>query len=223
MQQAGEAQAGMSAFAEAGGDGASLLQRADAVAAALGRRIQHHIDQTTPYYRERWAAAATCLVLFGLRVAAYGGFYVIAYGLGIYLLNAFLLFLSPRWDPAMDADENGLANDAPSMTPDVGGAPSARGAEGLLPTGRDDEFRPFVRRLPEFRFWYACMRAVLLALACTAVPLLDIPVFWPILLFYFVALTVATLRRQIAHMIKYNYVPFDLGKKAYPPAAAHSR
>lgn len=25
---------------------------------------------------------------------------------------------------------------------------------GSLPSGRDDEFRPFVRRLPEWQFWY---------------------------------------------------------------------
>jgi hypothetical protein len=44
---------------------------------------------------------------------------------------------------------------------------------------------------------------------------LDLPVFWPILLFYFIVLTFLTMRRQIAHMIKYKYVPFDIGKKQY--------
>jgi hypothetical protein len=41
----------------------------------------------------------------------------------------------------------------------------------------------------------------------------DVPVFWPILLFYWVVLFTLTMRRQIAHMIKYKYVPFSFGKQ----------
>lgn len=131
---------------------------------------------------------------------------MVAYALGIYLLNIFLLFLSPRFDPA--ADEDGLSNGAELV---LDGTP----ASILLPTARDDEFRPFVRRLPEFRFWYNSTWATSVSLLCTLFPVLDIPVFWPILLFYFILLTVLTLRRQISHMIKYKYVPFDFGKKQY--------
>ena len=40
-------------------------------------------------------------------------------------------------------------------------------------------------------------------------------VFWPILLLYFIALFVLTMKRQIKHMIKYKYVPFSLGKTRY--------
>jgi len=43
----------------------------------------------------------------------------------------------------------------------------------------------------------------------------DIPVFWPILLVYFIVLFVLTMKRQIKHMIKHKYVPFNLGKKRY--------
>jgi len=41
----------------------------------------------------------------------------------------------------------------------------------------------------------------------------DVPVFWPILLCYWVVLFVLTMRRQIAHMIKYKYIPFNIGKQ----------
>jgi Rer1 family len=41
----------------------------------------------------------------------------------------------------------------------------------------------------------------------------DVPVFWPILLLYWVVLFVLTMKRQIKHMIKYKYVPLSLGKK----------
>lgn len=91
------------------------------------------------------------------------------------------------------------------------------GAMGMdsLPKTADDEFKPFIRRLPEFKFWFWTTRAFLIAFFCTFVPFLDIPVFWPILLLYFVLLFALTMRRQIKHMIKYRYIPFDIGKKSY--------
>lgn len=63
--------------------------------------------------------------------------------LAIYLLNLLLAFLQPRFDPSLQDDlladeiEEGTGDDAPT-----------------LPSQRDDEFRPFVRRLPEWQFWY---------------------------------------------------------------------
>lgn len=49
----------------------------------------------------------------------------------------------------------------------------------------------------------------------TLSPFFDVPVFWPILLIYFITLFAITMRAQIAHMIKYNYVPFlDVFSKA---------
>ena len=41
----------------------------------------------------------------------------------------------------------------------------------------------------------------------------DVPVFWPILLMYFLVLFFVTMKRQIKHMIKYRYIPFSFGKK----------
>jgi hypothetical protein len=32
---------------------------------------------------------------------------------------------------------------------------------------------------------------------------------------YWAVLFSVTMRRQVAHMVKYRYVPFSLGKKAY--------
>lgn len=43
----------------------------------------------------------------------------------------------------------------------------------------------------------------------------DLPVFWPILLVYFILLFALTMRRQISHMIKYKYVPWTANKKSY--------
>lgn len=54
-----------------------------------------------------------------------------------------------------------------------------------------------------------------LAFLMTFFPVFNIPVFWPILLIYFVVLFFLTMKRQIKHMIKHKYIPFDIGKKKY--------
>ena len=95
----------------------------------------------------------------------------------------------------------------------------------LLPTKGSDEFKPFIRRLPEFKFWYSFTKAFCIAFVMTFFSAFDVPVFWPILLCYWIALFVLTMRRQIAHMIKYKYVPFNIGKQRYgskKPSASSS-
>lgn len=42
----------------------------------------------------------------------------------------------------------------------------------------------------------------------------DVPVFWPILLLYWLMLLFVTMKRQIRHMIKHRYLPFTWGKQA---------
>eukprot|EP00168_Porphyra_purpurea_P000565 TRINITY_DN10653_c0_g1_i1.p3 TRINITY_DN10653_c0_g1~~TRINITY_DN10653_c0_g1_i1.p3 ORF type:complete len:102 (-),score=26.02 TRINITY_DN10653_c0_g1_i1:54-359(-) len=87
--------------------------------------------------------------------------------------------------------------------------------EGALPVSQEDEFKPFIRRLPEFKFWLSATKAFLVSFFCTFFRFLDIPVFWPILLIYFIALFCMTMRKQIQHMIKHKYIPFSLGKPKF--------
>jgi hypothetical protein len=115
------------------------------------------------------------------------GYFIVAYGLGIFLLNNFIAFLSPLEDPQ---SEQGLPTTA---------------SEGK-------EFRPFARRLPEFKFWLACFRGTFTCIGMTAFPIFDVPVFWPILLMYFFVLFFMTMKRQIMHMYKHRYVPISFGK-----------
>ncbi|RDD46164.1 Protein RER1 [Trichoplax sp. H2] len=123
------------------------------------------------------------------------GFYIVTYALAIFLLNQFIGFLTPQMDPAMSMEEE---EDGPT-----------------LPTRRDEEFKPFMRRLPEFKFWTSTTRAIIIATFCTFFQVFDVPVFWPILVIYFFLLFFMTMRRQIEHMIRYRYLPFSHGKKKY--------
>ncbi|KAJ9567530.1 hypothetical protein OSB04_003496 [Centaurea solstitialis] len=142
---------------------------------ALSQRYQYLLDKSTPFVLHRWIGFGLIFFIYLLRVFIVQGYYVITYGLGIYILQLFISFLSPQVDPEFQDDPH-----------------------HALPTHGSEEFRPFVRRLPEFKFW-----------------IFDVPVFWPILLFYWMVLFVATMRRQIMHMIKHRYVPFSFGKRRY--------
>ena len=130
-----------------------------------------------PAHRPRAGGCAECSHR-PLRRATPAGWYIITYGLGIYALNLLIGFLSPATDPETEGP--------------------------TLPTSKDDEFRPFVRRLPEFKFWrglaaalaarrlvsegarwtgrYGLTKAFCVAFCMTFFSIFNIPVFWPILL-----------------------------------------
>jgi len=165
----------------------------------LAKIYQSYLDQSTPFVSYRWMSTVGLMLMFFLRIVIAQGWYIVAYSLGIYLLNLFLAFLSPKFDPSLTQDE-GL---------EEGGEPAS------LPTKQDEEFRPFIRRLPEFKFWHSATRAILIAFVCTWFEVFNVPVFWPVLVVYWIVLFFLTMRRQIQHMIKYRYVPFSIGKTRY--------
>lgn len=105
--------------------------------------------------------------------------------LGIYLLNLLLAFLQPKFDPSLEADLQ-----ADEIEEGLDAIPS-------LPSQKDDEFRPFVRRLPEWNFWLSSTRSISIAIFCSLFTAFDVPVYWPILVLYFCILFALTMRRQI--------------------------
>merc|ERR1719187_1380714 len=128
------------------------------------------------------------MVAFGIRIFVAQGWYIVTYALAIYHLNLLLAFLTPKIDPAMaemDADDE----DGPE-----------------LPTRQNEEFRPFIRRLPEFKFWYSATKATVIAFVCTFFDFFNITLFC------------ITMKRQIKHMIRYRYIPFTFGKPKFQRA-----
>ena len=85
------------------------------------------MDKSVPHIWSRWLALLGLIVLYAIRVYFVQGFYIITYAMGIYSLNLLLGFLTPQIDPDMEGP--------------------------TLPSKGNEEFRPFVRRLPEFKFW----------------------------------------------------------------------
>ncbi|KAJ9704760.1 hypothetical protein PVL29_003013 [Vitis rotundifolia] len=173
-----------------GGGGPSAVSPVIQWKTDASRLFQYYLDKTTPHPVYRWVGTLVVAAIYVLRVFYVQGFYVVSYGLGIYLLNLLIGFLSPLVDPELETSN-----------------------EALLPTKGSDEFKPFIRRLPEFKFWYSITKAFCVAFVLTFFSAFDVPVFWPILLCYWIVLFILTMKRQIVHMIKYKYVPFSIGKQ----------
>jgi len=166
----------------------------------LNRFYQTLLDKTTQFRVPRWSAVLVFYAIFWIRIIAIKGWFIVCYALAIYHLNLFIAFLTPNIDPTLRGSgfEEESASDGP-----------------LLPDKNNQEFKPFVRRLPEFKFWYSTIKAIIIAFMTTFFEAFNIPVFWPILVMYFFILFFLTMKRQILHMIKYKYVPFTTGKKKY--------
>ncbi|XP_017256393.1 protein RER1B [Daucus carota subsp. sativus] len=156
------------------------------------RMFQYYLDKSTPLPTQRWLGTLALVFVYFLRVHILQGFYAVTYGIGIHVINCLIGFLSPQIDPEME---------------------SMDGAD--LPTKETDEFRPFIRRLPEFKFWYSITKAFCIGFLLTFFPIFDVPVFWPILLCYWIIQFLLMMKRHIMHMIKYKYIPLDLGKQKY--------
>lgn len=164
----------------------------------LNRYFQTLLDKTTQHRTPRWSVVVVFYAIFWLRIFAIQGWYIVCYALAIYHLNLFIAFLTPNIDPTLRGSGFGDGME-----------------DAALPDKNNQEFRPFVRRLPEFKFWYNAIKAIVIAFFTTFFEAFNIPVFWPILVMYFLILLFLTMKRQILHMIKYKYVPFTTGKKKY--------
>jgi len=109
----------------------TLRPQAVAMRTQYERKLQQLLDQSVPHTAGRWAVFAVVVVLYIVRVTLLKGFYIVTYGIGIFNLNLVIGFLTPAFDPEQDAP--------------------------TLPT-TEQEFKPFVRRVPEFKFWCAARR-----------------------------------------------------------------
>merc|ERR1740130_2407336 len=115
----------------------------------LSTRYQKVIDLATPHIQYRWYFSALVSLIYVARIFWVKGFFVVTYGLGIYLLNLLIPFISPHVDPENDGS--------------------------ALPTG-GSEYRPFERRLGEFKFWHGATKAIVISTVLTFFSVFDVPV-----------------------------------------------
>lgn len=165
---------------------------------SIFEKIQIYYEQINNkiliYKVERWGVVAFLLLIYIMRMIKTGGFYALTYCIGIHFLNSFIGFISPLEDP----EDEGVEVDG-----------------SFLPQKNSEEFRPFQRKIKEFQFWNIMFWTLFISIFLTFYEGFDIPVFWPLLLIYFIIIFALTMRKQINHMIKYKYLPWDAGKKTY--------
>ncbi|KAM0688139.1 retention in endoplasmic reticulum protein 1 [Conglomerata obtusa] len=162
----------------------------------LQNLTQIYLDRITPYKRERWIVFFILFVAFFMRILIIQRFFLICYCLSIYLLHTLIEFLTPKEENIPDPFEN--------FDDDV-----------YIPQSIDDEFRPFIRRLPEFNFWLLSFKLVGFSFLATFFDFFDIPVFVPILVFYFILIVCITAKNLYKHMKKYQYNPFYTAKDSF--------
>jgi hypothetical protein len=70
-----------------------------------------------------------------------------------------------------------------------------------------------MRSLSEMEVWGRTNAALLAGLACVYSKMLEIEVFWPMLLIYFIILAAFTLKRILKTMQRHNYSLSDFHKQ----------
>ena len=151
-------------------------------------------DKIIIFPLERWLVTSILLLIYIIRVVLTRGYACLTYCIGIHILNSFIGFISPLEDP----EEFDLNKD-----------------DSFLPQKNNEEYKPFYRKVKEFTFWNRVSITLIVSIFLTFFKGFDIPVFWPLLLVYFFLIFGLVMKRQIQHMIKYHYLPWDYAKTRY--------
>jgi hypothetical protein len=72
-------------------------------------------------------------------------------------------------------------------------------------TMENGDDRPILRNLTEFAFWKQTTLVIAISILCTFSGVFLIPVYWPFLFGYFIALIFFAVRKHLKHMRKYGY------------------
>ena len=75
------------------------------------------------------------------------------------------------------------------------------------------EDKPLLRSLSELQIWERTTFAFLMGLTCTYFKMLEIDVFWPLLLVYFLVLVIYTIQKILKTMEKHRYGAEDFQKQ----------
>lgn len=70
--------------------------KASSVMEQWGRKWQYLLDKSSPLVTYRWIGFLLIFLGYFVRVYLLNGWFIVTYGLGIYLLNQLIGFLSPQ-------------------------------------------------------------------------------------------------------------------------------
>lgn len=158
------------------------------------------VDRLVTHPRRRWLFFFGVFLAFAARMVLLDGYYAAMYLFAFYAVQNVIQYLTPNNLPTIQEEEEmgQVVYDIP---------------ETVQVTRNEDASKPIIRKLGEFKLWKKLTAAALICLGASFVPALDIPVFWPILLFYFVFVVISVVARQYQHMKRYGYSMGDFFKK----------
>ncbi|KAI5169456.1 hypothetical protein PAEPH01_0730 [Pancytospora epiphaga] len=151
------------------------------------------VDKLSPLPWARWTIFLFCLIVYLAKTLSTGTHHIITYVVGVYLFHGFILFATPKSDNIPDPFEVEEEADDENV---------------YAPIDIDNSLRPFVRNMPEYKYWVFSMKVLLISFLLTLTSITDIPVYAPILVAYFIFMVVATIFKLWQHCNKYNYSPF---------------
>eukprot|EP00746_Dinoflagellata_sp_MGD_P008072 gnl/MRDRNA2_/MRDRNA2_116093_c0_seq1.p1 gnl/MRDRNA2_/MRDRNA2_116093_c0~~gnl/MRDRNA2_/MRDRNA2_116093_c0_seq1.p1 ORF type:complete len:212 (-),score=12.91 gnl/MRDRNA2_/MRDRNA2_116093_c0_seq1:8-643(-) len=161
---------------------ASPARRLGAVPPAVARIVDRGLGKISRMpMKTRWALTGIMLLVYFIRQWIKRGFEYVSYGLSIYLSNLMVRFMRSNEQPGMNL---------PKTSADL----FSRGAG----------FNKFSKKmqLPEFQVWLNSVIAIGLAIWATFLSYLDLPVWYPIVVLYFVASAANTLQDVIKKAVK---------------------
>ncbi len=85
----------------------------DKILSKIMIQYRNKIDKYIIYKKERWAFFAILVTLYLIRVLSSGGFYVISYVLGLYILQAIVKFVTPLGLPDIEEEEEKVGEELP--------------------------------------------------------------------------------------------------------------
>jgi hypothetical protein len=69
---------------------------------SMAQKWQYILDKLSPQIALRWVMMVVTMGLYFLRVYFLNGWFIVTYGLGIYLLNQLIGFMSPQVAPLLE-------------------------------------------------------------------------------------------------------------------------
>lgn len=145
-------------------------------------------DKLAGEVQMRWTIFGAVAFMYVLRVLIKQTHHIITYAVGIYMIQGFILFATPKMKNTEDPFE--------TLT------------EEQIQEEQRNFDGPFIRNLSEYDFWAFYMKVVVISFILTFFSFLDIPVFAPLLVLYFVIMVLATLVKLTQHQKMYQYNPW---------------
>jgi hypothetical protein len=159
--------------------------------------IQYILDRLVNHVIIRWSIYSVLMTVYYLRVFfIQKGYYLATYFLAVSTVSLLVRFITPE-DPDEVSDIlgemilPGISPAAPHSTP-----------SSIV----DDEFRPFMRSLPEFQFWQKAVLYVLIGHIVVSFRIFKITTHPIILIMYFIFFAVLAAYRPVKRFLFFFFL-----------------